>query len=178
MLYNCSTLKVASIFFKEPTKEHYLIEISRNINLAHTSVINHLKKLKQLNIITENVEKRGTRKFPMFKANINSKEFKFNKKIYNLILINDSRLIDFLKEEFMPNTIILFGSFSKGEDTEDSDIDIFLECQEKNINLNKFEKKLNRKIQLHFKENFNKYPKELKNNILNGETLYGFLEGF
>ena len=45
-------------------------------------------------------------------------------------------------------------------------------------NLKNFEKKLKKRIQIHFKENFSSYPKELKNNIINGIIIYGFLEAF
>ena len=41
-----------------------------------------------------------------------------------------------------------------------------------------YEKLIGRKIQLHFKEDFNKYAKELKNNIINGIVLVGYLEVF
>ena len=78
----------------------------------------------------------------------------------------------------MPKCIVLFGSFQKGEDIEQSDIDLFIESPKLKIDLKKFEKKMKRKIELHFKENFSKYPKELKNNIINGTVLFGFLEGF
>ena len=78
----------------------------------------------------------------------------------------------------MPNDMILFGSYARGEDLENSDIDIFLECKKEEINLSNFENHLNRKIQLHFKDNFKNYPKELKNNIVNGIVLDGYLEAF
>ena len=81
-----------------------------------------------------------------------------------------------MKNSFMPNVIVLFGSYRKGEDTEESDIDLFLECPGEEISLGRFEKKLKRKVQLHFKTNFNDYPKELKNNISNGIVLDGYLE--
>ena len=98
--------------------------------------------------------------------------------IYNLSSLLESGLIKFIEEKFMPKSIILFGSYRRGEDIENSDIDIFVECKEKKLNLDKFERKLNRNIQLHFKENFNLYPKELKNNIMNGIVVGGFLEGY
>ena len=44
--------------------------------------------------------------------------------------------------------------------------------------LERFEKSLNRKISLHFSDNFNKLPKELRNNIINGVRLAGYLEAF
>ena len=38
MLQKNSIYKTLEIFFLEPTKEHYLIEISRKANIAHTSI--------------------------------------------------------------------------------------------------------------------------------------------
>lgn len=178
MLQKCSILKIAGIFFNEPSKEHYLIEISKKAKLAHTSVKKHLLELKKLPIIKETIEKKGNRKFPIYKAEIESKEYKFYKRIFNLEKIKESKLINFLKDKLMPNSIILFGSYAKAEDIENSDIDIFLECKKEEVNLFEFENYLNRKIQLHFKENFSNYPKELKNNIINGIVLDGYLEAY
>ena len=42
MLQKCSILQVAGVFFNEPTKDHYLIEISQKANLAHTAVKKNL----------------------------------------------------------------------------------------------------------------------------------------
>lgn len=178
MLQKCSILDVAGVFFNEPTKQHYLIEVSKKSKIAHTSVKKHLAKLKKLSIISETVEIRGTRKFPLFKADINSSNYRVYKNIYNLIKIKQSGLIEFLKSSLMPNCIVLFGSYQKGEDLENSDIDIFVEAKPTNLDLSVYKKRLHRNIQLIFKDNFKKYPKELKNNIINGIILDGFLEAF
>ncbi|MBT3814320.1 nucleotidyltransferase domain-containing protein [Candidatus Woesearchaeota archaeon] len=178
MLQKCSILQVAGVFFNEPTKDHYLIEISQKANLAHTAVKKHLLELKRLSIITEHHEQKGKRTFPIYKANINDKEYKKQKKISNLIQLQESKLIEFLKDNLMPKSIVLFGSFQKGEDIEDSDIDLFVECKKEEMNLNKFQKSLHRNIQLHFKDHFKKYPEDLKNNIINGLVLEGYLEGY
>jgi len=178
MLQKCSIWKTAGIFFKEPTKQHYLLEISRKTKKAHTSVKSHLKTLKELRIIKEEIEKKGSRKFPLYKANIESEEYRSYKRLYNLAELTESKLINYLKNKLMPKTIVLFGSYQKGGDTEDSDIDIFLECKKEEIDISKFNFRLGRKIQLHFKDSFKKYPKELKNNIANGIVLHGYLEVF
>jgi predicted nucleotidyltransferase len=178
MLQKCSILRVASVFFNEPTKNHYLKEISQKANLAHTAVKKYLSMLKKLSIIIEYNEKKGKRDFPIYKAEINNKEYKKQKRIYNLIQLQESGIIEFLKENLMPKSIVLFGSYQKGEDFEDSDIDIFVECKKEEMKLNKFTKQLNRNIQLHFKDNFEKYPEELKNNIINGFILEGYLEAY
>jgi predicted nucleotidyltransferase len=178
MLQKCSIIKVADVFFDEPTKEHYLIEISRKSKIAHTSVKKHLSTLKKQSIINEHSEKKGKRDFPIYKADIGNKEYKFYKKIHNLTKLKTTGLIDFLKDNLMPGATILFGTYARGEDIEESDIDIFVMCEKEDIDLSNFEKQLNRKIQLHFKEDFKEYPKELKNNIINGIILEGYLEAF
>lgn len=178
MFQKCSILTVAGIFFKEPTKNHYLIEISRKAELSHTSTKKHLQALAKLGIIKETIEKKGGRKFPLFRADLNSKNYKEYKRIYNLLELKKYPLIGFLKDSLMPKCIVLFGSYQKGEDVEDSDIDLFVECKEEKLNLAHFAKKLGRNIQLHFKEDFKKYPPELKNNIINGLVVEGYLEAF
>jgi predicted nucleotidyltransferase len=178
MLQKCSILNVAGVFFKEPTKEHYLMEISKKASIAHTSVKKHLLILEKLSVIQKSVERKGKRKFPLYKANINNKTYRHYKRIYNLFQLEESKLTDFLKDNLMPKSIVLFGSYQKGEDLEDSDIDLFIECKEKKIELSHFKKLLNRDIQIHFKEDFAKYPHELRNNIINGIVLEGYLEAF
>jgi predicted nucleotidyltransferase len=61
---------------------------------------------------------------------------------------------------------IIFGSIAKVENTKDSDIDIFLDIPEEQINLSKIEKNFGRKIQIHFKDSLKN--KNLKENIEKG----------
>jgi len=178
MLQKSSMWLTLEVFFLNPSKEHYLMDISRKIGIAHTSVKGYLRDFVGLGIVLERIDKKGKRKFPVYKANINDKSFKMHKMEYNFSSILESGIVGFLREKLMPGAIVLFGSYRRGEDIEESDIDIFLECKKENVNVERFEKKLGRKIQLHFQENFNAYPKELKNNIINGIVLSGFLEGY
>ncbi|MFH1211900.1 MAG: nucleotidyltransferase domain-containing protein [Candidatus Woesearchaeota archaeon] len=178
MLQKSSMWLAAEQFFLHPTKEHCLTSISRNTKIAHTSTKKNLDKLAKAGIIKKSIESKGSRKFPTYKADLNSKEYKKQKQIYNLSKILDSGIADFLEKNLMPKAIVLFGSYLRGEDTEESDIDLFLECRQDEIDLKRFEKLLGRKLQLHFNENFKTYSKELKNNIINGFLLSGFLEGY
>ena len=178
MLQKSSIVRTAEIFFVNPNKKHYLMEVSRTIGLAHTSVKKNLINLVKSGLIIELVEKKGGRKFPIYKANRDNKNFKKYKTIYNISSILESKLVGFIEEKLMPKSIVLFGSYQRGEDTEKSDIDLFIECKKKELDLNPFEKKLKRKVEVHFKENFTSYPDELKNNIINGMVLSGFLEGY
>jgi len=89
-------------------------------------------------------------------------------------------LINYLIEEYNNPLIILFGSYSKGEDIEKSDIDLYIETtNNKKLRLNKFENTLNRKIHIFSFKSIDKVPnKDLSNNIINGIVLNGFLEVF
>ena len=84
-------------------------------------------------------------------------------------------LVNYLHEKFPLNVIILFGSYSRGEDIEKSDIDIALDTKEKILELKEFEKKLNKKINIEFID-FNKISKELRDNIINGIILSGYMQ--
>lgn len=178
MLQKSSIYKTAELFFLCPTKEHYLMNISRKTKIAHTSIKRNLDELLKSGIITKHTEKKGKRVFPIYKANRENKEFKKYKLIHNISSIIESGLADFIEEKISPKSIVLFGSYSRGEDDEQSDIDLFVECKKEELNLERFEKKLMRKIEAHFSNNFGLYSKELKNNIINGIVLKGFLEAF
>ena len=165
------------VFFVSPTISHYLMDISRTIGLAHTSVKKNLDILVKSGQIIESIEKKGARRFPIYRANMDI-GFRQQKMLYNLSAIIDSGLVKRLEDALSPKSIVLFGSFRRGEDTEESDIDIFVECRKEGIDLRSFERKLGRKIELHFNENFRKIPEELRNNIINGIVLSGFLVGY
>lgn len=165
ILQKCSLWKVAEVFFIEPAKTHFIKEISKKINLAHTSVKKHVLDLIDLGLII----KSTIEVFPGYKANRENADFIFYKKISNLIILKESKVINYLKEKY-PKSIILFGSYNKGEDIETSDIDIFIDCKKFKADLKKYEKYLNRKIHLLFKEEINK---KLIGNINQGIVLFG-----
>ncbi len=152
--------------------------MSKELGIAHTSIKNNLLLLEEQKLVLRFFESKGQRKFPIYKANRDSRQFLWSKRVFNIASLFESGLIDFLEEKLMPKVIVLFGSYQRGEDTEESDIDLFLECKKEEIDLKKFEKILQRKIELHFNEHFLTYPKELKNNIINGIVVFGYLEGY
>lgn len=178
MLQKSSVWKTASVFFIGPTREHYLLDISRSTGQAHTSVKKNLDYLVGSGMVLDTVVRKGKRKFPLYRANSESKLFRRCKLLNNLDMLMGCGLLEHIEETLMPKCIVLFGSYSRGEDVESSDIDLFIECKEGQLDLDQFEKKLARKIELHFSEDFSKYPRELRNNIANGIVLMGYLEVF
>jgi len=173
MLRNYNTYRVLKLFFDRPTHNFQLREISRDLKLGLPSVKNHLEKLKKLGFIKK--EKKG-----VYKSYVSTRNdlFKLYKKTDILIRLYKSGLVDFLADTISPDSIVLFGSASRGEDIETSDIDLLVVANERQVNLKVFEKKLKRKIALHFEPRVEKIPKELLNNIINGIVIYGYLKVF
>jgi predicted nucleotidyltransferase len=103
------------------------------------------------------------------------------KRVENLKLIYESGIVNYLHEEFPACAIILFGSYSLGEDIltleNPSDIDLaIVGTKGKEINLIKFNKLLERSININFYGSWSEIHKNLKNNILNGILLKGCVD--
>ena len=174
MIQNYSRYRILQEFFNNPMRDFQIRELSRIAELAQPSVTNHLNALLKENLIIK--EKKGI--YPTFRANREDEMFKFYKKMDTLLMLKQTGFLDYIYDSCMPDSIILFGSASKGEDIAESDIDIFVQSPDKKLSLEKYEKTLNRKITLLFEENFSRLSKELKNNLLNGIILRGYLKAF
>ena len=151
-------------FVKNPSSRIHIREISRRIKISPPSVLNQTKKLIKKGLLVS--EKQG--KNVVISSNYENELFIEKKKWTNLFLLLDSGIVD--KLNCINNTVILFGSYSKGEDTERSDIDIAID-KKPNINLEEYEDKLERKIQFHIIER--KMQDNLKENIRQGILLGG-----
>ena len=166
------------IFFEEPEKEFHLREIARIMNKNPVTIKRFLDEFVKKGILFLKKE----RKFHLYSSNSESPDYKELKRQYNKEKLIDSGLIDFLKKEFNLPTIILFGSFEKGEDNKNSDIDMCIISEtKKEIFIEKYEKIINKKIQLHIfnHEEFKKLKiknKDLFINVINGYKLSGLLE--
>lgn len=160
------------LFIEFPTKDFSVRGIARKLNLSHATVLKYIDNLLKLNLI----KKKEETLYPTFYANTQNSKFKFYKKNYLVFKIKESNLTDFIQKQTLPSSIILFGSGAKATFTEKSDIDIFVEAKELKLDISKYEKILNRKINLLFEPNLNNLSKELRNNIINGVILYGFIK--
>lgn len=177
MLTKDNRNKILELFFDSPTISggFGLREISRLVNIAPKSVKLYLKEFEKENLI---IIKKNRQSQPIYIPNRDNNYFKFLKRLNLQEKLYNSGVIDYLSMECVPKVIILFGSASIGEDTEESDIDLFLLSKQKNLKLEKYENFLKRKISILFENDFNKISGELKNNLINGTILYGYLKVF
>lgn len=99
------------------------------------------------------------------------------KRVDNLKQLYESGLVDFLEEQYAGATIIIFGSYSRGDDSVSSDIDVaIIGRTQKSIALDKYEQYLERSIHMLFFESFNSIHKHLMENLANGIVLCGGFE--
>ena len=167
--------RMKEYFLQNPTVKTRVRQLERSLKLPLPSVIRYIKELEQEQLIKSEVF--GGMK--LYSANRASKEFILEKKLYNLKTLFDCGLVDYIIEKYHNPTLSVFGSYSLGEDIEDSDIDIYIETSNKEMNLKNFETKLKRKIQIFCYKNIKRVEnKELANSIINGTRLNGFLEVF
>jgi|SRR3989344_6179171 len=170
---------------KQTIKEYFFVnsaaklrvrEIERTLKLPLPSVIRYCRELEKESILT--IIRMGNVKF--YTADRGSEKYLLEKKLYNIKKIYESGLIEYLKRELSNPPIVLFGSFAKGEDTEESDIDLYIETpSKKKASLEKYEKLLKRRIQVFKHNNLNEISNpHLANNIINGMTLNNFIEVF
>ena len=174
MIEKYGRYRIMQEFFDSPGKNFHIREISRNAKIAQPSVANHLTALVGEKMILK--EKKGI--YSTYRANRENELFKTYKKMDLVLRMHKTGLVRHIYDSSISNAIILFGSSSKGEDMEESDIDIFVQSREIKLKLEKYEKLLNRKISLFFEENFSRLNKELKNNIINGMIIKGYLKVF
>ena len=168
MIQKYSDLRVLEVFFKEPTTIHFIREIGREIKLAPTSVriiISNL--LKQ-----ELIKSKKSKPFKGYIANRENDAFLFYKKAYNLLSLYE--LKNLITDSLHPKSITLFGSYSRGEDVETSDIDILIVSNvKKELNFPNIEKKLKRKINIMVIESLKELDPLIIKKIYNGIMLYG-----
>jgi predicted nucleotidyltransferase len=170
--------KILEVLFKYPEKEFSLSDLAREAGVSKANIGKILEEFQEANLI--NIEKLS--KIWRIKSNQTNWLFVRSKIVYNLNFVYKSGLVEFLVDFFKnPKSVILFGSFRKGEDLSNSDIDIAIESDDVKEyqvmglrELSEFEKIIGKKIQIHL---FSRDTIDIGvfNNIANGILLWGFL---
>jgi predicted nucleotidyltransferase/DNA-binding transcriptional regulator YhcF (GntR family) len=156
--------------------------IAKILKVSPTAVSKAIKELEKENIIS--IEKSKTMNLTYVQFNRNNERAINLKRAENLRIIYESGLQKFLYDQFSGCTIILFGSYSKGEDVcygkmdeRSSDVDIaIIGTKEKIMNIHEFEEKIKLEISINFFKSWKEIHLNLKNNILNGIILSGSVD--
>lgn len=168
--------QIKEYFFINPTVKLRVRWVERTLKLPLPSVIRYCKELE-----VEGILKRiKIENIVLYASDRTNEVYLLEKKLFNIKQIHYSGLVNHIKETLNNPVIVLFGSYSKGEDIETSDIDLYIESpSKKSIDLSKFEKILQRKIQVFKFVDIKKVSnKHLANNIINGIALNNYIEVF
>lgn len=149
--------------------------IAKSLQVSQPAVSKALPLLKKESLIK--LEKDKDSKRLSIELNRDNHDIIWLKRADNLKQIYEFGLVQFLYDKFPGATIILFGSYAFGEDTNTSDIDLaVIGGQKKEISFVEYNKILERKIILNYYISFKKINKHLLDNILNGIVLKGTIE--
>ena len=124
-------------------KEWHFEELVRESKLTRAIVNKWLKKYESECLISR-VKLKG--KFPYFIVKGNNPVYLAKKKFYAMEKIYRSGLVKELLSLSEAKTVILFGSFAKGDWYKDSDVDIFILGGISGFDKSVFEEKLKKRI--------------------------------
>lgn len=172
-IFNSKLLRIISIIFNYPNKAFHIRRLAKEVDVSTTTVSNVVEQLLKYQIIK--IEK--TELTTNIQADLESENYFSYKRLFNLFRLEKTGFIKRIIKDHTPEAVVLFGSFTKGEDTEESDIDILLITKKDiRIDTNQLEKEFNRKVNLHILPNLDKSSAEFKNTLANGIVLYGYVK--
>lgn len=165
--------EIIRFFFQYPTREFSYRELERQTGFSIGTVSTYIKKLVSASLL----ESRKSANSILVNGNLENPLFIAMKRAYNIEILYTSGLVQYLTETIRPDSLILFGSYSRGEDDERSDVDIAsLHGRKAGADLHKFEKVIGRKISLIRIESLESAKKEFVNSLANGIILSGGIE--
>ena len=169
--------ELLTLYFSNPNKKYYLRELERILNFSVGNIRRELIKLESTGLFLS--ENKGNlvyyylnQSYPLFEElkSIISKTSGASKMLQNIL------------EKFKDiDRAFIYGSFAKGEEREDSDIDLLIigEVNEDKLieEIGKLERKLQREINyaIYEKEDFKKKKKEGNSfilDILKGKKIF------
>ena len=148
-------------------------KIAQILGASPTAVGNSLALLKKENLIKISEESN----LHLVELNRDNEKSIGLKRVENLKMIYESGLSSFLEKAHPGCTVLLFGSYSQGNDTVKSDIDIaVIGSRDKNLEMSKFNTLLGRTININYYKELGSIDVYLKANLLSGIILAGAIE--
>ncbi|MDD4877454.1 MAG: nucleotidyltransferase domain-containing protein [Candidatus Nanoarchaeia archaeon] len=164
---------VLGLFFNNPTREWHFEEILKQAKITRSKAAGWLKVFLKQGIIKK-AKENG--KMPFYIGNYESAAYKNRKKLFALNELYNSGLLNHLASLPAADTVVLFGSFSRSDWYEKSDIDIFIYGDYSGLKMAGFEQKLHRDIEIFNckdKGELKKFGEGLLSNIIKGNLIKG-----
>ena len=136
---------VLALFYGS-SKHWHFNEIMKKARISRPQLAQWLNKFEKEGVI-KRVKPKG--KMPYYVQNFDNPNFQQRKRLFTLKMLAESGLLNHLASLKEAKVVILFGSFSRSDWYDDSDIDIFIYGNDKDFEQGKYELKLRRDIQVH-----------------------------
>lgn len=161
---------IAETIFVYPEKTFHLRGLAEESSVSPSTTSRILEEFEEKGLV--NIK----RDLKMEIKAAQTQGFRDFKTSYNLWKLAETGLISQIEGEAVPEAIVLFGSYSRGEDNSESDIDVaVINGREAAIDLERFEQELKRKINLHTIEP-EQADENFKETLANGIVLRGYLD--
>ncbi len=115
--------RVLELFLNEPSKHWHFFDIVKSAKISEAAAGKWLNKLKQEEII-RHINLKG--KMPYFQANWEHPNYDNRKRIYSIQKLYETGLLKKLQCLKNAKTVIVFGSWYRGDWNTKSDVDIFV----------------------------------------------------
>ena len=161
--------------FFNSLKHWHFDELHKKLDISKPQLSFWLKKLEKERLI-KRVKLRG--KMPYYISIFDNPEFQNRKRLCALKQLTDSGLLNYLSTLEGAKVVIVFGSFSRNDWYDESDIDIFIYGKGDRFKLGKYQSKLGREIQVHTakdKRDLKRIDKMLPY-IISGDFIKGSIE--
>ena len=132
--------------FFNSTKHWHFDELLDKADISRSQLTQWLKKFENEGII-KRVKPKG--KMPYYVHNFDNPDFRYKKRLFAIEKLTNSGLFNHLSVLEGAKVVILFGSFSRSDWYDNSDIDIFIYGNDDEFEQGKYEIKLDREIQIH-----------------------------
>lgn len=114
-------LKILAFFMDNPYGKYYLRETAKLLRMSPMTLKRSLDLLVKNNLLLKEKIKNQI----LYSANMQNPAFRHLKISRNLAWLMQKGIVEFIKKKIpVVSAIILYGSYAKGEDARDSDVDI------------------------------------------------------
>jgi DNA-binding transcriptional ArsR family regulator len=136
---NIRQLRILGHFFDNPDEEFYLRELGRTLKMSPMTVKRGLDVLTAENLILRQERKNQI----LYRANVDGLAFRHGKVAYNIAWVEKKGLVGYLRGRIPGiSSMVLYGSYAKGENDRHSDLDILLISTNRKVERTNIDRKM------------------------------------
>ena len=167
---------VLGLFFNYPGREWHFEEILQKAKIVRSKANGWLKQFIKEGLIRRIKEKN---KMPYYISKYASPPYKNRKKLFAFNQLYRSGFLDHLTSLPKAKAVIIFGSFTRSDWYNDSDIDLFIYGESEGLKLASYGLKMHRDIQVfvcHNQKELARFGEGLLRNVIKGNVIKGDID--